>query len=399
MGQVMSDTLEIDLNSDKGGVRLAGAVFRDGSNQAAQTPEQRHSDTDVKGRIFVAGEKQPKNLEPRDDERIRQYGKPQIAFLTLVLRAHASGFQKRRLSDDESPDLARFLVGAIRKQTKGRLKVNWLCKLLGVSGQSLLGNWFSVSGNGSREARNIVGLSDKWSSIGIQVKINKKKLVVPKHYYDLATALEQRRPFDPPADKIAVTHFQLLVWNRALNHYTPVLDAVKEGDRIQLQISTDQKAHIYVVWLDQKAEATPLHPWLESKWHLLRDKDDLALDTVTIPDSQPNEAAQPLRIEGPRGIEHIFVLISPDAIDSECRKQLRLKFDGLKRHGGCPQPECLSWRTFAGWTSSGKVYRSVHRLEAPNEIKAFQAELAKPFQPLFDQVLICTFKNEGKIGR
>lgn len=389
--QPMPTTLELNLVSNANGVSLASAVMKE-SDVASDKPAI------VKGLLIVSGHEVKQGVEPKASERIRSFGDPQRALLILLLRCYGSGLTKLNLSSNDSPKLAASLVAIYRKQISQQSKNAWLAALVGCGTGDFLGKWFNVEGNTSRGRYCEIKLQkEKWSAVSLVIKVNDSPTPVPvADYQRLAMALDGGPTFAEPKSTVTIDHFELRIWSRALGCFAPGADQVKTGDRVQLYLRTNQPVYLYLVWLDGRGQVVTLHPWTGSKWEWSGKTDKV--EALTLPAGDSNDAEQSWRVQGPAGAEHIIVMADQQKLERLEAQKLRVMVEGLKRHRHCPKPEVLVVSKFERILNKvGKPTRLIRRITVPPEIREFQVLLAAPLRNHFDQVLICTFANEGKI--
>ena len=387
----MPTTLELNLVSNANGVSLASAVMKEAEAISGKPAA-------VKGLVVVSGREVKPEFEPENSERIGSFGNPQLALLILLLRCYGSGFSKLNLSSNDSPKLAASLVSIFRKQVSQKTKNAWLAALVGCGTGNFLVNWFIATGNTSRGRFCEIKLQkEKWNDVSLVVKVNNSPTPVPvADYQRLAVALESRLTFTEPKSTVTVDDFELRVWSNALGGFAPGADHLKAGDRVQLQLRTNQPVFLYLVWLDGRGQVVTLYPWTGSKWEWDGKTDKV--EALTLPTKGANDADQSWRVEGPAGVEHIIILANHQKLERLEAQKLRVMLEGLKRHRHCPKPEVLVVSKFERCLNNvGKPTRLIRRITVPPEIREFQALLAAPLRNHFDQVLICTFANEGKV--
>jgi hypothetical protein len=380
----MSATLEINLTSDETGVRLSFTQFKNDANG-------------VKRNLVVSGEQHRAGFEPDQTERLRSYGDPQRAILILLLRAFDSKFKRDTLTSEYSPQLARSLFGIMRKQIKKQTGKIWLSHLVGLQPHEHLAEWFIGEGSATLGRSCYVRLAPKWKSVTLVVKVNGSPTPVPVADYEkLARVIEFGGRFTEPKATVTIDDFKLLVWNGALACFARECDKVRHGDRVQLQLRTNQPTHLYVLWLDQLGHVVTLYPWRKPNWDW--PINDVMVESLTIPDPKRDDAGNALRVEGPAGVENIIILARSEPISRNEAQTFRGMIEDSKLPRQCPRPEVLVVSKFDGTPRPEKPTRNIRRLVASPDVKAFQAKLASDFTPHFQQVLICTFTNEGKDG-
>jgi hypothetical protein len=377
-------TLEIRLTTTAKGIALQSTSFR----RASGTKDGNRQDEEAT--LIVSDQVEAIGIEPNQSERLRAFGDPQRAVLVLLLRAFGSQFQNASLP----PQLARSLVGVLRKQMSGDVKSYWLSSLVGLEPREQLKDWFLPEGNTSRKGRCAVRLGPKWKSVSLLVTINKCPTPVPgREYEDLARAIEQGDSFPEPTDAVSINSFQLLVWNGALGCFAQGRDTIRQGDHVQLQVSTNQKIYLYALWVDQKGHVVTLYPWTGARWEW--PSSETAQDALTIPDPARDGEGHTLRVEGAAGIEHVIVLAARQKLTLKDRQRLRCLADGMMRKRNCPSPETIVISIFDKRPRDPRQLRIIRRLEVPKAVRDFQAQVASLFTFDFDQVLICTIRNDG----
>lgn len=338
--EIMSATLEINLRSNASGVRLSSTRFTNGEHG-------------VESYLVVSGEQQRAGFEPEEGERLRSYGDPQRALLILLLRAFGSQFAKRSLTTDVSPQLARSLVGILRKQMKNQSKSQWLSSLVGLQPQERLAEWFIGEGSASFGRHCSFGLSSKWRSTALVVKVNNSPTPVSVAEYEkLARVIEFGGSFAEPKATVTIDDFKLLMWNGALGCFARECDKVRHGDRVQLQRRTNQPVHLYILWLDQSGQVVTLFPWSGPNWNW--PMKDVKVESLTIPDIKRDDEGNTLRVEGPAGVENILVLARRQPIDRQEAQTFQGMLEGSKIPRRCPRPEVLVVSKFNGTPRPGK---------------------------------------------
>ena len=382
---IVPATLEINLTSDASGVRLSYTRFTNEKNG-------------VERYLVASGEQQRAGFEPEKTEQLRSYGDPQRAILVLLLWAFGSKFERFTLDSHYSLRLAHSLVGTLRKHIKNKIDRQWLPQLVGLQPGEHLAAWFTgVGSTSSGRSCSFKLLKPKWQSVSLLVKLNDSPTPVPVADYEkLAKAIEFGGSFTAPKATVTIDDFKLLVWNGALGCFAQECDQVRHGDRVQLQLRTNQPAHVYVLWLDQKGRAVTLYPWSKPNWEW--PIEDVKVESLTIPNPKREEAGHTLRVEGPAGVENIIVLARRDPINRKDAQRLRWMLEGSKLLRQCPKPEVLVVLKVDGTPRPEKPMRTIRRLVASPDVKKFQANLASDFTADYEQVLVCTFANEGKAG-
>ena len=382
----MSTTLEVNLTAKASGIILASTRFTD-------------AETGLERCLYVSSATQGMNYEPAKSEMLPSFGNPQRALLILLLQAYESEFANRILDTQKSPKFARSLWGMVLKQknkTSKSVVSRWLYTLVGITSNNKLEDWFVGAGNTSKNRSCWVGLGSKWKSTRLVVKMDSKEVPV-SDYLQLAHQIEHGSASVPVATAASVAHFDLLVWNPAMGGFSRGGESVRHGDKIQLRVHTNMPAHVYVLWLDAKWKTVTLHPWSGSNWQPIRN--DPAVTTLTVPDESGEDDRYSLQVDGAAGVEHVIVLASRDPIDRQQAQGLRNIMEGLKLDCRCPSTEVKVVLRFDRTSSTAKPMRTVRRLVAAEGVEPFQAQVASRLTPHFDQVLICTFKNEGAIRR
>jgi len=376
-------TLEINLTSDPSGVRLSSTKFKNHT-----TGTERY--------LVVSGGQSQSGFEPNATERLRSYGNPQRAILILLLWAFGSNFKRMKLTSDYSPQLARSLVDTLRKHTNKEIDRQWLTALAGLESHMHLADWFLGIGSNSSGKACSFELKPKWKSVSLMVKVNDSSTPVPiADYEQLAKAIESGVGFDAPKNSVTIDFFKLLAWNSSVNGYVHECDKVQHGERVQLQIRLNQPAHLYVVWLDHQGQAVTIHPWSNSNWKW--PMPDLKVNDLIIPNPQQGEEGNTLMVEGRAGVENIIILARGKPIDRKEAQTLQGMLEGSKLVRNCPKPEIVVVSKFDRSPHPDKSTRSVRRLTIPPDVKFFQSSVAAMLTPHFDQVLICSFTNEGKV--
>lgn len=382
--KTMAATLEINLTSNESEIRLSFTQLVNDENGEMWN-------------LVVSGEEDRAGFEPKQTERLRSYGNPQRAILILLLRAYGSKFERDSLTSDYSPQLARSLVGILRKQTKCKASGQWLSALVGLKPQGKIADWFTGEGSTTPGRPCTIKLNSKWRSIALVVKVNKSpNPVAVADYEKLAHAIEFGGGFGAPQATIDIDDFKLLLWSAALGCFNRDCDQVSQADRVQLQVRTNQPVHLYALWLDQRGKVVTLYPWSEPDWNWpLR---EVKVQALTMPDPNRGDPGNTLRIDGPPGVENIIILARKEPISRKEALMFQAVLEGSKLPRQCPRPETVVVSKFDGVPLPTKQLRTIRRPTASLGVKVFQKELAAMFTPHCEQVLICTLTNQGKAG-
>lgn len=382
----MFRTLEVALTAKASGIRLASTCFTDAR-------------TGLKRCLHVSSAMQGMDYEPSKGEILHSFGNPQRALLLLLLRTYGSQFASTTLDTQKSPELARSLLGIVRKQKSNTVKSvesRWLYTLVGITSDKNLDDWFVGAGSTSKNRSCWVGLGPEWKTTRLAVKLDANDVPISE-YLQLAHQIEHGYTSPPPATAASVEHFDLLVWNPAMGSFSRGGECVRHGDKIQLHVHTNIKAHVYFLWLDANWKTVTLHPWSGSHWQPIRN--DPAVTTLTVPNESQEEGRYSLQVDGAAGVEHVIVLVSREPIDRKQAQTLRNIMEGLKLDCRCPNTAVKVISRFDRTANAAKPQRTVRRLVAAEGVEPFQSQVASRLTPHFDQILICTFLNEGKTSR
>ena len=376
----------MNLRSNSSGINLVSTRFIEAK-------------TGLERCLYVSTAQQGMNYEPTKAEMLRSFGNPQRAILILLLRAHESKFASTTLDTQKSPRFARSLLGIVWKQKSKTVKSvesRWLFTLVGITPDKNLNEWFVGAGSTSKNRSCWVGLGPNWKTTRLVVRLDSNEVTV-SDYPKIAYQIEHGHLSLPPAVSAAVEQFDMLVWNPTMGCFARGGESVRHGDKVRLYVYTSIPAHVYILWLDANLKTVTLHPWSGPDWQSIRN--DPAITTLTVPDESGENAGHTLQVDGAAGVEHVVVLASRDPINHQQAKTLRNIMEGLKLDCLCPDTNVKVISRFDRTKNTAKPLRTVRWLVAAEGVKAFQGQLASRLTPHFDQVLICTFKNEGKMGR
>lgn len=376
----MPSTLEINLTSGASGIKLASTHFKNDEKGCDRW-------------LMVSGEEQRINFEPDKDERIR-YGTPQRALLVLLLRAFSSTLVKYCLTTEASPELARSLLNIWQKQLRKQTETLWLHTLVALPANGNLKDWFNGEGSTSPDRHGQIQLGLKWKTVTLVVKVNNTQIPTTE-YEKYARQIELDHCDEKPAAKVAIERFELKVWNSVLGCFSRGSNGVKHGDRVQLEIQLNQPAHVYVLWLDWQGRVVTLHPWSGPDWTGLIN--DEPLESLTLPEPSSDGETSALQVEGMAGVENILILARREPISRKDAQMFRGMIEGSKVSAKCPKCEVMVSTKHDGTPRITNPTRTIRRLGASPDVKLFQAGLASDLTPHFDQVLVCSFPNEGKI--
>lgn len=382
----MCRTLEVALTAKASGIRLMSTRLTD-----ARTGLERC--------LYASSAAQGMNYEPTRGEILRSFGNPQRALLLLLLRTYGSQFTSTTLDTQKSPELARSLLGIVGKQKSNTVKSvesRWLYTLVGITPDKNLDDWFVGAGSTSKNRSCWVGLGPEWKTTRLVVKLDSNDVPISE-YLQLAHQIEHGYTSPLPGSAASVEHFDLLVWNPVMGGFSRGGESVRHGDKIQLHVHTNLRAHVYILWLDASWRTVTLHPWSGPDWQPIRN--DPAVTTLTVPNESGVDDRYSLQVDGDAGVEHVIVLVNREPIDRKQTQMLRNIMEGLKLDCRCPSTAIKVISRFDRTANAAKPQRTVRRLVAAEGVESFQSQVASRLTPHFDQILICTLMNEGKTSR
>ena len=160
---------------------------------------------------------------------------------------------------------------------------------------------------------------------------------------------------------------------------------VKVGDKIQVEVSLNREAYLYVVWIDTEGRVTPVDPWKDGKWGE-REKEK--------PRSSLGIGAKVAN--GPAGMETLLLLAREDILPP-CDVQLVPLFDGL------PIPTAQSLMAAVRFENGEVVRDEVERAvsffnvrRSDDPVLRTQRLLKERLKGFFTYSCAVSFANQGK---
>jgi hypothetical protein len=123
---------------------------------------------------------------------------------------------------------------------------------------------------------------------------------------------------------------------------------LKAGDLLQINVTLNRPAYVYVVWLDAHGKATPIYPWRDEDWND-RPEAEEKRDRLTLPEG-PDVDVAPLP-PGASGVESLLLLARDEPLPRS--ENLAGLFAGLPEQTGLPADARA-----AAWFENGELLRN-----------------------------------------
>ena len=163
----------------------------------------------------------------------------------------------------------------------------------------------------------------------VRIVRNGKELTEERELEDLLTALgSPNKPPGPVSEKAQLTaQLSVRAWSpedmEASCVYLCHPGLLHIGDLIRVEAHVSMPAYLYLVWIDSRGVATPLHPWVQGDWEK-RAGAERRVTHVELPGYDVATGLAGWPIEGPPGIETLVLMAKEKQLSRGFRLRERL---------------------------------------------------------------------------